>query len=86
MDGINDAVKAIIKTGQYDDYLAILKGFRNGMVYGAKIRFPHAVSTESLTAQLACDDVVVQALRFQNNGESNSKTYLSALQKVISGH
>lgn len=25
------------------DLLAIIKGFRNGLVYGAKIRFPHAL-------------------------------------------
>jgi peroxisomal membrane protein 4 len=25
------------------DFLTILKGFRNGLVYGAKIRLPHAL-------------------------------------------
>ena len=25
------------------DLLAIVKGFRNGLVYGAKVRFPHAL-------------------------------------------
>ena len=27
----------------YHDYLAILKGARNGFVYGVKVRFPHAL-------------------------------------------
>lgn len=25
------------------DLMAIVKGFRNGLVYGAKVRFPHAL-------------------------------------------
>jgi peroxisomal membrane protein 4 len=29
--------------GLLRDLLSILKGFRNGFVYGAKIRLPHAV-------------------------------------------
>ncbi|CAO3695704.1 unnamed protein product [Rhizopus stolonifer] len=28
---------------QYHDLLSILKGFRSGIVYGAKVRFPHAL-------------------------------------------
>lgn len=33
----------IIANPQYHDYLAILKGARNGLVYGTKVRFPHAL-------------------------------------------
>ncbi|KAL0950852.1 hypothetical protein HGRIS_007610 [Hohenbuehelia grisea] len=36
---IND----IILNPAYHDYLAILKGARNGFVYGVKVRFPHAL-------------------------------------------
>ena len=36
---IND----IITNPVYHDYLAILKGARNGFVYGVKVRFPHAL-------------------------------------------
>jgi peroxisomal membrane protein 4 len=32
-----------LTSGQHHDLLAIIKGFRNGAVYGAKIRFPHAL-------------------------------------------
>ena len=38
-----DAIHAILTDPAYHDYLAILKGARNGVVYGAKVRFPHAV-------------------------------------------
>ena len=33
----------ISRNPAYHDYLAILKGARNGFVYGVKIRFPHAL-------------------------------------------
>ena len=36
-------LQAVLLDPQYHDYLAILKGARNGLVYGMKIRFPHAL-------------------------------------------
>jgi peroxisomal membrane protein 4 len=38
-----DAIQQVIMDPQYHEYLAILKGARNGIVYGAKVRFPHAL-------------------------------------------
>ncbi|KAG6845646.1 hypothetical protein H0H87_005853 [Tephrocybe sp. NHM501043] len=38
-----DALQQILTNPAYHDYLAILKGARNGFVYGVKVRFPHAV-------------------------------------------
>ena len=37
------ALEAIIRDPRFAEYLAILKGTRNGLVYGAKVRFPHAL-------------------------------------------
>jgi peroxisomal membrane protein 4 len=37
------ALRAILNDPRYHDYLAILKGARNGFVYGVKVRFPHAL-------------------------------------------
>ncbi|KAI0932506.1 hypothetical protein AcW1_000388 [Taiwanofungus camphoratus] len=34
---------AILTNPAYHDYLSILKGARNGFVYGVKVRFPHAL-------------------------------------------
>jgi hypothetical protein len=36
-------LQAILDNPRYHDYLAILKGARNGLVYGFKVRFPHAL-------------------------------------------
>lgn len=38
-----EIISALIQDPKYHDYLAILKGARNGLVYGVKIRFPHAL-------------------------------------------
>ncbi|KAI5453500.1 hypothetical protein NCC49_005975 [Naganishia albida] len=37
------SLQAILLDPRYHDALAILKGARNGFVYGCKIRFPHAL-------------------------------------------
>jgi peroxisomal membrane protein 4 len=39
----NETLRAIISNPAFHDYLAILKGARNGFVYGVKVRFPHAL-------------------------------------------
>ncbi|EIN13605.1 peroxisomal membrane protein 4 [Punctularia strigosozonata HHB-11173 SS5] len=36
-------IEHVISNPNYHDYLAIVKGARNGLVYGAKVRFPHAL-------------------------------------------
>lgn len=38
-----DALNAAIASAKYHDLFAPLKGLRNGIVYGTKIRFPHAL-------------------------------------------
>ncbi|KZP32217.1 peroxisomal membrane protein 4 [Athelia psychrophila] len=38
-----EQVQALITNPAFHDYLAILKGARNGLVYGVKVRFPHAL-------------------------------------------
>ncbi|KAI8971042.1 peroxisomal membrane protein 4 [Pilobolus umbonatus] len=38
-----DTLRQIILDPKYHDILTILKGCRNGIVYGAKVRFPHAL-------------------------------------------
>ncbi|XP_071955637.1 peroxisomal membrane protein 4-like [Antedon mediterranea] len=37
------ALNNLLASGQYSSILSVIKGFRNGVVYGAKIRFPHAL-------------------------------------------
>ena len=43
LDTTMASIQHIISNPAYHDYLGILKGARNGFVYGVKIRFPHAL-------------------------------------------
>ncbi|XP_050407845.1 peroxisomal membrane protein 4 [Patella vulgata] len=36
-------INQFLVSGQYHSILALIKGLRNGIVYGAKVRFPHAL-------------------------------------------
>ncbi|KAF7982087.1 hypothetical protein HWV62_30401 [Athelia sp. TMB] len=38
-----EQLQALVANPAFHDYLAILKGARNGFVYGVKVRFPHAL-------------------------------------------
>jgi hypothetical protein len=41
--GGQKALESVILNPKYADYLAVVKAARNGAVYGAKVRFPHAL-------------------------------------------
>ncbi|GAD94133.1 peroxisomal membrane protein [Paecilomyces variotii No. 5] len=43
MDAIMERLNAIVLDPDLAPFLAIIKGARNGAVYGAKVRFPHAL-------------------------------------------
>jgi peroxisomal membrane protein 4 len=38
-----ELINSIINNPNYKDYFSIIKGLRNGIIYGIKIRFPHAL-------------------------------------------
>lgn len=40
---MKDLLTQIVLDPKYHDLLSIVKGFRSGVVYGAKVRFPHAL-------------------------------------------
>lgn len=39
----SSSLDELVNDPEFHDYLAIVKGLRNGLVYGVKIRFPHAL-------------------------------------------
>ncbi|KAM7222602.1 peroxisomal membrane protein 4 [Rhypophila decipiens] len=43
VESLRASVERIILDPKYHDILAVVKGARNGAVYGAKVRFPHAL-------------------------------------------
>ena len=40
---MSDTLARILAEPAYHEYLGILKGALNGLVYGVKVRFPHAL-------------------------------------------
>lgn len=40
---MQDVLNPILQDPKYHALFSIVKGFRNGLVYGAKVRFPHSV-------------------------------------------
>ncbi|KAI1336867.1 peroxisomal membrane protein 4 [Xylariaceae sp. FL0016] len=43
LDSLRTSLTSVVLNPAYHDLLAIVKGARNGAVYGAKVRFPHAL-------------------------------------------
>ncbi|PWN28571.1 peroxisomal membrane protein 4 [Jaminaea rosea] len=43
MSGLHDSLTRLALNPAYHDFFTLLKAARNGAVYGAKIRFPHAL-------------------------------------------
>jgi len=43
VEAVKKALESVILNPKYADYLAVIKAARNGAVYGAKVRFPHAL-------------------------------------------
>ncbi|KAF2277419.1 peroxisomal membrane protein 4 [Westerdykella ornata] len=43
LHALESALEKIVLDPKYHDILTLVKGIRNGMVYGAKVRFPHAL-------------------------------------------
>ncbi|CAG5133669.1 unnamed protein product [Candidula unifasciata] len=62
MAAIIDAVNAVLASGDNKHILSVIKGFRNGAVYGAKIRFPHALVMTFLFRNGSLRDKVIAIL------------------------
>lgn len=43
LHALEAALEKIVLNPKYHDILTLVKGVRNGIVYGCKVRFPHAL-------------------------------------------
>ena len=43
LKGLEAGIERIILDPRFHDALTLIKGMRNGLVYGTKVRFPHAL-------------------------------------------
>ncbi|KAK9465587.1 Tim17/Tim22/Tim23/Pmp24 family-domain-containing protein [Lipomyces arxii] len=66
MDNISKQVQIFVRDPKYHDILAVLKGVRNGLVYGGKVRFSHALVMTVLFRHGSASDkmkLVIKATR-----------------------
>jgi hypothetical protein len=56
LKSLEAAIERIILNPRYHDPLMLVKAIRNGVVYGTKVRFPHALVSVSYYA-LPCTPI-----------------------------
>ncbi|XP_033112810.1 peroxisomal membrane protein 4-like [Anneissia japonica] len=78
------ALNDILASGQYTQVLSVIKGFRNGVVYGAKIRFPHALVMTFLFKRGPLKDKLISILRATYT-HSRNLSYFVFIYKVLTG-
>lgn len=89
--GLLLAVNALLRKRRYHTALAVLKGFRNGAVYGAKIRAPHALVMTFLFRSGSFQEKLWAILRATYTHSSNLACFvftykaLCALQAYLQG-
>ncbi|KIH91258.1 peroxisomal membrane protein 4 [Sporothrix brasiliensis 5110] len=71
LDGLKAVAEQIVLDPKYHDLLAIVKGARNGAVYGAKVRFPHALVMVFLFRSGTVREKVSLVLRATKHHASN---------------
>ncbi|KAH7104188.1 peroxisomal membrane protein 4 [Auriculariales sp. MPI-PUGE-AT-0066] len=72
----------LVRFPEAHDYLAVLKGVRNGIVYGVKIRFPHAVVMSVLFGRGDWQSRVQHIFRATKSHASNLGLYVG-LYKLL---
>jgi len=75
VEGLTKALESVILNPKYADYLALLKAARNGAVYGAKVRFPHALVMIFLFRSGTVREKVALILRATRTHASNLARY-----------
>ncbi|CAH1757514.1 24306_t:CDS:2 [Entrophospora sp. SA101] len=84
-------ITEIIHNPDYHDVLAIVKGFRNGAVYGAKVRFPHALVMTLLFRSESLKDKLILIFKATKQHSKNLAFFVTTyktmmyLQKLIVG-
>ncbi|KAI8336765.1 peroxisomal membrane protein 4 [Chlamydoabsidia padenii] len=86
-----DAITQFILDPKYHELLAIVKGLRNGIVYGAKVRFPHALVMTFLFKNGSLKDKIRGIFKATKQHAKNLGTFatiyktLMYLQKKLNG-
>ncbi|KAI8926750.1 Tim17/Tim22/Tim23/Pmp24 family-domain-containing protein [Entophlyctis helioformis] len=78
-----DALNQLLASGQHKDLLAIVKGFRNGAVYGAKIRFPHALVMTFLFRRTDLKSMAKSILKLTYQHSRNLAVFVTIYKSLL---
>ncbi|CAL1535981.1 unnamed protein product [Lymnaea stagnalis] len=84
MAAVIDAVNALLASGEHKHILSVIKGFRNGAVYGAKIRFPHALVMTLLFRNGSFKDKVIAIVEATYTHSRNLALFVFAFKGLTS--
>ncbi|ESO10930.1 hypothetical protein HELRODRAFT_71941 [Helobdella robusta] len=76
-------LNALLRNKKYRPLLLVIKGFRNGAVYGAKVRFPHAFVNSFLFKTATFQEHVRAIIKATYTHSRNLASYV-AIYKIIS--
>ncbi|KAL7274968.1 hypothetical protein RUND412_002099 [Rhizina undulata] len=80
-----DSINGILLKPSLHDLLAILKGFRNGLVYGAKVRFPHALVMVFLFRSGTIREKLKAVLKATRTHAKNLATFVTIYKTLMYG-
>ncbi|OWP01430.1 peroxisomal membrane protein [Marssonina coronariae] len=83
VDAVKSALESVILNPKYADYLAVVKAARNGAVYGAKVRFPHALVMIFLFRSGTVREKVGLILRATKTHAQNLAKYATAYKLTM---
>ncbi|KAG0131016.1 Tim17/Tim22/Tim23/Pmp24 family-domain-containing protein [Tuber indicum] len=83
MDAIQRKLTAFILDPANHDLLAILKGTRNGLVYGTKVRFPHALVMTFLFRSGTFREKLSQTFQATKTHAKNLATFVTIYKTVM---
>ncbi|KAK9353773.1 Tim17/Tim22/Tim23/Pmp24 family-domain-containing protein [Lipomyces doorenjongii] len=83
MDRIMDTVQQVILDPKYHDVLGILKGLRNGAIYGSKVRFAHALVMTFLFRNGSFKDKMVLIVKATREHARNLATFVFIYKSTL---
>ncbi|KAK9237567.1 Tim17/Tim22/Tim23/Pmp24 family-domain-containing protein [Lipomyces kononenkoae] len=83
MDSIKDSIQQVILDPKYHDIFGILKGLRNGAIYGSKVRFAHALVMTFLFRNGSVKDKIQLVIKATREHARNLATFVFIYKSTL---
>ncbi|KAH6574387.1 hypothetical protein BASA60_005557 [Batrachochytrium salamandrivorans] len=80
---ILDPLNSLLASGNHHELLSIVKGFRNGAVYGAKIRFPHALVMTCIFRRTNIKDMARRIFKMTYQHSRNLAIFVTIYKSLL---